>query len=46
MSDITDHTLTFAMINKEPSFADTEKCVLTKKRIFFEEGWRSINNLL
>ena len=46
ISDITDHYLTFVMIYKEPSFVDTEKYVLTKKRIFSEEGWRAMNNLL
>ena len=46
MSAITDHYLTFVMINEELSFVDTEKYVLTKKRIFSEEGWRTMNNLL
>ena len=46
MSDITYHYLTFVMLNKEPSFVDTEKYVLLKKRIFSEEGWRTMNNLL
>ena len=46
MSDITDHYLTFVMINKEPSFVDTDKYILIKKRIFSEEGGRTMNNLL
>ena len=46
MSDITDHYLTFVMINKELSLVDIEKYVLTKKRIFSWESCRTMNNLL
>ena len=45
MLDITDHCLTFVMINKEPSFVNTEKYLLIKKRLFSEEGWCTMNNL-
>ena len=38
--------LTFAMTNKDTSFVHTEKYVLTKNRIFSEEGWRTMNNLV